>query len=405
MNITHSFRNIARNKRRTILTAFAIAIGMAATVLTNGFINHSLWGLKHSMIQEGLGHIQVFHQGHIEHGEDDPAAYALPNYQVIAKHINAIDGVDFVAPRLALQGLLSDGEHTAVITGFAGDIDQEQHFNFKDSLIEGSYLSDEDPDGIVIGSRLAKRIGASVGSNYTLMVSMRSGGINAVDVHVRGILTHRVAEMDQRFLVADHTLAESLMDCKGETDRLIVMLKDDEAYNHVANAINELNYEVPIEWKKWSELADFYHQVKEMYMGFFAFLFIIIIGIIIFSISNTMTMMMMERIKEVGMLRAIGVGRISIARMFMQEGALVGLIGALAGLLFGVFMAWTINRTGGITMPPPPGSTKAYEVLITPDPQTIGGFAIAFVIVAVIGAFYPAYRSTRINIINAISWR
>lgn len=157
-----------------------------------------------------------------------------------------------------------------------------------------------------------------------------------------------------------------------------------------------------MELKTWSELAPFYHAVVRMYNGMFGVVKVIIAILVLFSIANTMTMSVFERVKEIGTLRAIGTKKSGILMLFLWEGFLIGIIGAVLGIIAGILVAQGINLCGGIYIPPPPAMNRGYQALILIVPGVLLYAFLSTVIISTISSFYPALRATRLSIVESL---
>ena len=113
------------------------------------------------------------------------------------------------------------------------------------------------------------------------------------------------------------------------------------------------------------ELADYYHSIRDAYYIIFSFVGTIVVAIVALSCINTMLMATMERIREIGTLRAIGISSKWIMFVFVFEGFLIGIGSVIVGVLFKVIASFTINYMH-VTMPPPPGMTNSYVLEIFP---------------------------------------
>jgi putative ABC transport system permease protein len=153
--------------------------------------------------------------------------------------------------------------------------------------------------------------------------------------------------------------------------------------------------------RSWSELATFYHQVVAMYGGIFLFLGIIIVVLVVLSSSNTMMMTVMERVQEIGTLMAIGARRWQVLTIFIVEGALVGSLGAVLGLLASVLAIQVIN-SAGITMPPPPTFSTGISLKINFVPQLCVGVFVLVTLTQTLSAFIPSIKASRLKIVDAL---
>src|SRR5262249_33250231 len=192
--------------------------------------------------------------------------------------------------------------------------------------------------------------------------------------------------------------AQTLLQTK-KIERLIVMLRntDDTAAVHAALARTLRD----VEFKEWSELATFYHQVVLLYNGIFGFLGIVVFAIVVFSVANTILMSVFERTREIGTLMAIGTPRGKVWRMFLLEGLLLGLLGGVLGLAAGALAALAINRAN-LMLPPPPGYTVGYSLrVMLQTPTLVTAFLISLV-TATLSSIVPALKASRLVIVDAL---
>ncbi|MEN2998845.1 MAG: FtsX-like permease family protein, partial [Brevinematia bacterium] len=128
----------------------------------------------------------------------------------------------------------------------------------------------------------------------------------------------------------------------------------------------------------------------------------IVLFVVIFAIANTITMNIYDRFREIGTIRAIGAKRKTVVLQFVLESGLMGVIGTILGLLVGGVMALTINLSGGIYIPPPPGNVEGYYAFIKPNPLDVTVYCLLFLLVSVIASLLPAYKASRMNIVDAL---
>ncbi|MEJ5284814.1 MAG: FtsX-like permease family protein [Brevinematales bacterium] len=400
LDILIALRNIFRNRTRTLLTMLSIVVGSIAIIIVNGFINYSMWGLRESMIRNGIGHFQFYQKGYLEREEDISLEFMITNYKKLTREIYENMGVSFVAPEISFNGVISSGEKSTIIIGKGGLSEEEQRLNSFGEIVEGSFYND-DEFAVLIGEGVAKKIKAKLGDTLTLMAPMRGGGLNAIDVTVKGIIRMTIEEYNSTIVLAPLFLAQNLLNVEG-VDRLIVMLKDTEKTKEVEKISIDFARNKNLEFKSWKDLAIFFFQVRDMYNTMFLILFIIIIGVIIFSIANTMTMNVFERISEIGTIRALGAKRRHIIRQFVLESLFIGIIGGAFGLILGYLIAEIINLSGGIYIPPPPGNAKGYYSMVKPEFYKVLLCYAGFVVTCIIASIFPARKAAKMEIVEAI---
>ena len=135
---------------------------------------------------------------------------------------------------------------------------------------------------------------------------------------------------------------------------------------------------------------------------FFLFAFCIISVVLVFTIYNTMMMSVMERVREIGTVRAIGFTRKDIIRLFTIEGLLLGIAGSILGLILAVVVAWIINCAEILYILPMVTMYAKLEVLVASSPGIMAASFFSCLLVALVGAFYPARRAGRMVIADAL---
>jgi putative ABC transport system permease protein len=151
----------------------------------------------------------------------------------------------------------------------------------------------------------------------------------------------------------------------------------------------------------WSDLADFYNKTVVLFSKQVSVVKTIIALIIILSISNTQTMSVLERTTEIGTSLALGLRRSQVLRLFLLEGILIGIIGGLFGISLGYILGISISEIG-IPMPPAPGMAHGYtgEILITPS-LALDAIIMA-ILTTLIASIMPAWRASRLIIVDAL---
>ena len=406
MNIfSLALRNILRNKRRTILTLSAIITGVSSIVIFGGFIEFTFQGLRESTIRTQLGHVQIYQQGYIEHGVANPAKYLLKEPAKVEAVLKQIPGVLTVTRRLGLSGLISDGNKTLIakVTGILPG--QEEEFAAFETVLDGLQLDENTPHGGVIGVELAKALDAEVGDYLMILTNTIDGAINAVEFELVGIAQTGSQEYDSVFVKLPIDMVQRALETQS-VEKIIVLLDKTEKLEQMLSALpgvlDKTNLE--LEYRSWESMAPFYHKVVAMYRGLFNVMQAIISVIVLFSIVNTMSMAVFERTREIGTLRAVGTTQAGIMELFITEGMLIGVLGSILGIIFGIAIAIAINLSGGISIPPPPGMSRGYISLILVVPSVLIYAFLLTVSVAVLSSIAPAWKASRVKVIDALAY-
>lgn len=395
-----SVRNVLRNKRRTALTLMSIVVGVGGLVLFNGFIEYSLWGLRESTIQSGLGHIQVASEDKFfVSGTYDPFTYLLPKERDMVAAIRAEPEVKTVIPQIRFTGTMSLDGRSGIVMLSANDPEIASDLYGFRSIVEGRELRGKDAQKVILGKGVAEKLDAKVGSSVTVLTATNGGGANAVDLEVVGICA--LGSRDLENVMAYTTLATAQELLSVETSPLLVVVLKETgrtaaAAAAIASRLSGLG--APSVVKTWEELADYYRQARDLYANMLDVVQVIILLIVVFAIANTMMMAIMERTREIGTIRAIGTRSAHVFTMFLVEATLIGLCGGALGVAAGYGLSYLINLAGGVYIPPPPGRSDGYYALFHPDIRYAAKILGLAALVSLASSAYPSLRAIRAKI-------
>ncbi|WP_246168034.1 ABC transporter permease [Serratia rhizosphaerae] len=220
---------------------------------------------------------------------------------------------------------------------------------------------------------------------------------------VRGVFQSGIKEYDDTAIKLPLKTAQRLLQTS-DVSKIIIMLQDTERTPAVLAQINRLieQHQLPLEARSWDDLAVFYHQVVNLFEGIFLFIKSIVSVIVVFMIGNTLMMNVVERTREIATLRALGLSQSYIGRLFVLEGIIIGIIGSVLSVSFGILIASIIN-INGIPMPPSPGYTQGYLAFVMWDQDiNLFWFSCALPLVtALIASIIPARRASKLVIAEA----
>ena len=405
MNFTIlGLRNLLRNYRRSLITVLSIGIGFAAITLFAGYVQTTYRGLAEQAIYgELLGHLTIAKRGLTKEGRLHPEKYLLTGNEIeqIAVIVHKSVNTASIAPRLSINGLLSNG-HVGTIFLAEGIAPHDMEVMRGPRRNASGGLSADTQSGVTVARGLAEMLGLKEGSDASLLVSTLHGQANALDVTITDTFSTGNAGTEDKFIFMPLELAQSLFDALGRADRLTVLLPDvaqtDDVRMQLATQLKTAGFDLEI--STWKELSAFYHQVKSMFDMIFGFLFAIVVAIIVMSITNAMTMSVIERTREIGTLRAIGVHRNNIIRLFATEAFLMVMLGCLAGLAFTFLVRFGVN-VADISYQPP-NSTGKVPLLIGFDLTKAIISAAVLSLLSITAAILPARRAAGRPIIDAL---
>lgn len=397
-----ALRNISRHKLRVAMTLAAIIFGVAGLILSGGFVKDVLHQLGEATIHSQLGHVQVFKQGFYEKGSRSPEKYIMSDARVLADFVSGMPEAKTVMRRLQFSGLLNNGKADWAVIGEGVEASKENDLGTFMQVRQGRALEDGDDEGIFVGAGVAQALDLKPGSRVTLLLNTSEGALNTLEFQVVGVFESFSKEFDERSVRIPLGAAEKLLGRDG-ANSVVVELHRTEDTDLVAGLvrgkIEKLGYEV----HTWTELSDFYSKSVDLYRTQFGVLQWIVLVMVLLSVFNTVNMSVFERVGEFGTLMALGNTRGYVFRLVLIENALLGLLGATIGLVFGWLLALAVSGVG-IPMPPPPNSNLGYTAAIRLLPDTLlTAFAVG--LLATLGAaLLPARRVSRTPIIDALRY-
>jgi len=393
-------RNVLRNRRRSLMALAITAVGTAAVLIGGGFALFTYDSLREVSARD-TGHVVLGARDFFDGDEDLPMQHGLAGAAALEEKLRALPGVRAALPRIQFSGLISNGDKSAIFIG--SGVVPELDFRVRGPqmrFIEGEPFGPGSavPE-IAIGKDLAKLMKAKVGSGLTLLATTTEGNLNAVDVIVRGVISVGVPDIDKRLVLTDVAAVQKLL-LTDKVSTLSLYLKDTEGTGAVASRVQAEQPQLAV--RTWLDLAVFYQAVRELYNRIFGMLGAIMLVIVLFAMSNTMSMAVAERTREIGTLRAIGTQPGEIVRNFLFEGIAIAAAGALAGML--IAAATTVALTfAGIQMPPPPGRSGGYPLLVNFSATLYAATAVAVIAISALAAYFASAKAARKPITEALA--
>ena len=393
-----AWKNVMRNRRRSLTAMLITALGTAAVLASGGFALFTYESLE-EMTARDTGHVVAAHARGFDGDEDMPLQHGLADSAALAAKFAALPEVRAVASRAQFSGLISNGDKSAVFvgSGVVPEIDFRLRGPQMNFIAGQPPVSNAPQPEVVIGNELARLMKARVGSSLTLLATTTEGNLNAVDVVVSGIASVGVPEIDKRLVLADLASVQKLL-LSDKVGTLSIYLKETADTEAIAARVREMQPGLAV--KTWRDLAVFYQAVRALYNRIFGILGVIMICIVLFAMSNTLGMAVVERTREIGTLRAIGLRRGGVVGLFIGEAALLVLLGCIAGLLLTIGVRYGINLADISYVPP--NQTAPVPLLVDLDTPRIMFTALMMAAVGAFAAWMPARRAAKQPIIDAL---
>jgi putative ABC transport system permease protein len=400
-------RNILRNKRRSLVTLLAIGVGFAAISLFYGYVQHVYNGLRVMAISgEGLGHLRINKAGWQEKGKLEPEKYMFSkeDTQRIIKLVTEENSVVLATPQIQVTGIATNGVASTIFIA-QGVIpkDDKTIKSTWDSVrpVKGRTLSDERRYGVEVAKDLASYLGFTPEKDGVVMATTLSGQMNAMDIKIDGVYDSGSEFSNDKYMRFNFYFAQSLIDTQS-AERIVVLLKDWRDTERMRTVLHEKLKAAGIdsEIRTWEELSLFFAKQKAMLKMMFMFLFSIVLVIVVMTTVNTMGMAILERTKEIGTLRALGLKRRGVSFLFALEGAFLGFFGSILGIILHTCV-WAIIRIYPLQYTPPGASTPT-SLAVDMVPQALFVLLLSLVILSLFAAIIPARRAAKQNIVNSL---
>ncbi len=329
-----AWRNVLRHKRRSLITAAAVSVGLTAMITSNTLMNGMDKMTSANIIDYETGHLEIFARGYYREEGMFPLDTIIEDPRPLENAVRKIPGVRGVTPRVKFPARVSNGIDEYPIIGIGINIRTDPEvFRTKTAVIIGEYL--KSIDDILIGTELAKTMNLEPGSMMTLITRDRNGTFNAYDFIVSGLIMTEHPLLDANAVIMDIEMARELTALgKGATE-ISVRIGDELRIEEMRKEIN-MATGADYETYTYKELYASIFEVSGFKRMIQLMVALVVIVISAVGIVNTMLMAIMERIPEIGTLKAMGFRNNVITRIFLYEGGIIGLFGSLIGVLFGL---------------------------------------------------------------------
>jgi putative ABC transport system permease protein len=460
-----ALRNVLRNRRRSITTLLAMVLGIGAILLFGGYRQSIAYGLETAYVQRG-GHLQIQHRDYFLYGSGNPGAYGIAHadalIDTLRRDATLAPMLAVATPVLQLNGIAGNFvrgvSRTALATGVVPE-DQNRMREWNEYGTSGAptrgALTGTADDKVVIGTGLARTLQLCEPLRVTNCVDAAAPAAAAPDAgapaagdapadivslasaenrapaarpatQVELLVAHPngapdiaaldaikaddmgVKEIDDVFMSMHLAQAQRLLYGHAEprVTAIQVQLRRSEDLPAAQARIRELLAKDPryaeFDVLDFRRLNPSFGQINAMFGAVFAAVTLLIAVIVLFTVSNTMSMVVMERTSEIGTLRAIGLRRGGVRRLFLCEGLVMGATSAAAGIAFALLIATAVNHSGMSWTPPGRVDAVQITVRLWGESKLIVGAAAGLLIVAALSAWWPARRGARLNIVDAL---
>jgi len=327
-NIKLAWRNLWRNKRRTLITVASIFFGVLLSAYMTSMQEGSYDKMVEIVVKFYSGYMQVHHE---DYWENKSINNSFDYDQALIDRLKMNPEVDFVIPRLESFGLASAGELTrgAAVFGIVPDI-ETQLTGIAEKIVAGKYLQAND-DGVVIGDGLAKFLNLTLNDTLVVLTQGYHGVSSAGKFPVHGIIKHVSPELNKSIIYMELKTCQSFLGAENKLTSLVVNVADNDA---MKRTLMNLKKEIkpPFSIMSWEEMQPEVVQQIESDRAGGVIMKAILYIVIAFGIFGTIMMMIAERRREFGVMISIGMQKKKLAVILFIETLFIGLLGILSGM-------------------------------------------------------------------------
>ena len=405
MYLQLAWRNIWRNPRRTMVLLTAIIVGVWSMIVLSALMR----GIADQLVRNGIatltGHIQVHQKGY----RNDPVIdYSIIEPKIVETALKKVlpAGAHWTS-RVRVSAVASNARHSGGITLIGIDPQREAAISFIGQAIrEGHYLKPDDEYGIIAGNALVKKFKTRLGRKLVLMSQDTGREIASRAFRIVGIFRGELEATEKQFVFVTLPAAQQMLKLKKSISEVSIILPAHEKAAPVAAALEDELSPGDYEIHTWQELLPLVTGVLKMYDGFIFLWFLVVFIAMGFGIVNTTLMAVFERIREFGLLKALGMKPLGIIKEVLIESFFLLIIGMLIGNSLGFLGIFILSETGIDLSSFAEGmefvgmSRIIYPVIYSKDVVT------ANLVVFILGLFvsaYPAAKAARITPIEALA--
>jgi ABC-type lipoprotein release transport system permease subunit len=345
MNFQLGWRNLWRNPKRTVVIMVAVIIGIWSMI----FLGALMRGVSEQMVRNGIatltGHIQIHHK---DYRNDPVVENSIPDIDLMQRVLaKSLPAHAHWSPRVRVNAVASNARHSGGVTLVGIDPQKEAGVSFiGQAVADGRYLNADDHHGIIVGRALVEKFETKLGRKLVLMSQDVNQEIASRAFRIVGVFRAEMEATEKQFLFVTLPSVRQMLKLDKQISEISILLPDQTAVDGVAASIQRNLATDTYQVHTWQELLPMVSAILNMYDGFIFLWFLVVFIAMGFGIVNTTLMAVFERIREFGLLKALGMKPGWIIRMVLTESFYLLMLGSLFGNILGVVSIRALSVNG-----------------------------------------------------------
>ena len=397
-----SWRNIWRNKVRSFVVITAVALGICAGVFATSFMKGMMDRRIQQAISTEISHIQIHRQ---DFRQENSLQLYMKESPVLVKQLENLNHVKGVSQRIIVQSMVASAETSSGVRIMGIYPENEKKVtNLSTKVVEGKYFEGVPKNPVVIGRKLAEKLNVKLHSKIVITLQDMDKDITAGAFRIAGLFETPNSTFDEMSVFVRYNDLSRLLNLKeGASHEIAILIEDNELVASVQDEVKHrvADYEV-LSWKEISPEMAYLTDVMDMYMYI---IIIIILLALLFGIINTMLMVILERVKEIGMLMAVGMNKLKVFTMIVVETVQLSLVGGIVGVIIGGLIAKYFEvHPINLSRWAKGYSQLGYDTMVycNLESEMVINVTLFVILTGIIAALYPAYKALKYNPAEAL---
>ncbi len=404
MYLELAWRNVWRNSRRTMVILTAVVIGVWSMVFLSAFSR----GMLNNMLKNGksvlIGDIQIHNK---DYRADPSIDKSIKEPGMIKTLLNEILPEDAIfTQRIKVSAYASNARHSSGIVMVGIDPEKEQEISFiGKSIVKGAYLQANDNRGIIVGQALLDKFDTKTGKKLILMTRNRLGKVTSKAFRIRGVYKAEMEATEKTYLFVTMSGARKLLNMQTAISEVSIVLSEEKQVEPIAKVLNEKLDIDQYSVETWKDLLPMLEAYLDMFNSFMYIWYVVVFIAMGFGIVNTSLMAVFERVREFGLLRALGMKPWWVVRSVLTESMFVLVLGIATGNFLGIISVLLLKGNGlDLAIFGKGSEFFGMSRIIYPQLTLFDVMNISFVIffLGVLVSLYPAFKASRITPVEAM---